>query len=1490
MPPKENPQVKEEQRNASQENGLFNDDPFAGAPDPFGMNNPPVEKDDFDPDFGPSGFNGKEFTAMTPAEKEAYNNDVAAIMDELSKTHTVNDDKLREILVDASKHGMLYHPNGEMVSEQNLETLFETLPYVYDANPDRAAYAFSDFIVVEYNPVTEGITDRTFDIDDGSVSMDKAKFLEVEDIYKEKYRYNERLVRREEINARIEATIAENPANRVALQQAVEEVDVPGKSDFDVDYGPDGFNGKKFAEMTDEEKRAYNKDVSEIIDVLAERHYSSDSIFRETMFKACQHGMLYYPDGQMVTEPILEDVFDKARNETNPYWTAHVFSRFVLVEYDPLEKTIGHTEFQHDRGEITMYVPKEDYLDDEGILQKKVDYEEDLAFIERRTAEVIAEREAQWEAERAAHREAQYTALSEEERTALSGENNAPAEEKPAKPFEFTRSVAVENADGVVSSKKFEEMTPDEQRQFFNRNETVLRGLEASETEEDMALWLNDAAGRGILFRRDGSAVAPNAVGDELAKIDETIDKAPFLSDLIFANYNPATKTLGFHPFIVEENKIVVNSEKPLSAAELDQLYKGGVNLPVEEPVAPVQANNAPVQENNAPEEENSVSVQANNAPVQENNIPVQANNAPEEESEISLDDVDISLDKSFVSLDESDISLENADAPVQEEKIVGLRPTGYENKLFADMNEAEKRAYHDGNIQVLNHLFSDEQEPEEIKDWLNIAIDRGMLYHQNGEAAAKEEVAAMLAQVSQSPDYDEKQALVSNFVVADYDPSPEEDKATYYPLRTAGDSVYADGNQKFNEAEWAAKKKEYDAQLDRAYIANLDTLSPKALVDALAENVRALNPARSNAITDKLKTLGLYHDLSYTTSDGVKHEKGFVNVDGQVYLRGNATPSTTDELVRYAEGVNPPKKPSGFFSGVREWWHNNISKLDDFTKYEEQAKEYEITKYYTCVKAGLNVAKPKSVEQYEKEAAVDLYLDANYRNLATEWKALIHSEKNPFDTSFGHNHFKQLLLNDSQLVKDFVNTPAVQKYLSQNYGASFKIFGENGRNPDPIDVAAKNAMIVEGDDIVQRNKWDLLARFADEGLDRDVYTVMNNMANSKDTVKNDAQFMKELETALRKDSEISARIRAELLKSSPEQLATFHDNYHSFHRSDVSFPIEMTAAAAGIVPDDMKNTILNEKCANWLKPLDDLTENLTEAEKDFFKAVKAAFTKYPHIANSASGDFGLLDEKFIQKMAPAAEQYAQVKDYQGIKDLGELGVLEVIAHNDLFGHFTPDKVKDEIQKDINPAFLRKTLWQSVKVEDWSQEFNKFAQNQKTQAFVADFRAAAIAYPNIGEKIVNEHKTIDQNFMNTFATAVNSYAKSEKLGKLSALVAVGKTGLLSKDINEMIDKKCKAVDPDYVSPFASAKLKPSQMSAQERAVNAQHGTQNIESGDKAILVEKAKKYGVDLNALDLDKIDLNENNIVVVGGGNEAGVVDLDDEPAREQSQMGTNV
>ena len=1006
---------KEEPRNIPRGGSLFDDDPFAGY-DPFGQNPAPAEKeetapaveekkDDFDPDFGPSGFNGKEFTVMTRAEQEAYNKDVAAIMDELSKTHTVNDDKLHEVLLDASKHGMLYYPNGEMVSEQNLETLFETLPYVYDANPDRAANTFSDFIVVEYNPVTEDITDRTFDIDDGSVSMDKAKFLEVEDIYKKEYRYKESLVRREEINARREATIAENAANRVALQQAVEEV-------------------------------------------------------------------------------------------------------------------------------------------------------------------------------------------------------NNPVEENAVKLFEFTRPVAVENERNEMREKRFDDMSPDEQRQFFYRNETVLRGLDASENAEDVSLWLNDAANRGILFYRDGSPVPTTAIDNEIQKVwdgRKATGEIPFLSDLVFANYNPDTQALGFHPLYVVDGKINVFSERPLTEVEMQYEYE--------------------------------------------------------------------------------------------------------------DYAKALK-------------------DQEELK--------------------AAEKAA---------------------------------------------------------EAE------------------RINNLSPKELVEELAENVRTLNSAKSTAITDTLKELGLYHDLSYTTQDGVKHEKGFVNVDGQIYLRGENNPATPDKLTRFVEGVQPPKKPSGFLSGVREWWHNNVSKLRDFAKYEEQTKEYEITKYYTCVKAGLDVKKPASVEQYEREAAVELYLNENFENLTAEWNertvGSIHGPLNNKNIQAKiREQFKAKLLDDNHLLRDFVRTPEMQKLLSENYGASFKLFGENGRKVPAMSEEAKATLRAAGSEIAHRNQWDILNKFATNKMDKEVYTVMSRVADSYDPAKNDLAFMKDLETVLRKNTPMGDRIRESLLTFSSKQLSDFYSNCSTFHRSDAPFSVEMAAVDAGIVTGDMKNELLNEKCAHWLKPLDELTAFSTEAEKDFFKAFKAAFTKYPHIVNTASHEFGTLDENFIKKMAPAVEQYAQVKGYKGIQDLGELGVLEVIAHNGLLGYFSSREAKKDIKEEINPAFDRKALWTRIDLDNWAKPLEHPEMDEATKTFIEDFKEGLVAHSDIREQVLKDRPEIremDENARQQLADVAKEYSNFEKgkLGDLAALVVASKIGLLSEKAANLVDFDSRTRDKNY-----GASKKFSEMSNEERKEQA----------------------------------------------------------------------
>lgn len=1293
MPPKENPQTKGEQPVFSQGNGLFDDDPFAGVPDPFGEYNPPVEKDNFDPDFGPSGFNGKEFTAMTPAEQEAYNKDVAAIMDELSKTHTVNDDKLHEVLLDASKHGMLYYPNGEMVSEQNLETLFETLPYVYDANPDRAAYAFSDFIVVEYNPVTEGITDRTFDIDDGSVSMDKAKFLEVEDVYKEKYRYKERLARREEINARREATVAENAANRVALQQAVEEtIDVPAEeTEEDVNFaelGPETYKGVEFGDMTEEQLKEYNDGVADVLKELSNGLNVESAALEKVLVDATAYGMLYYPDGKEITAQEVTAVMQKVRQEPSPDKKFDLVSDIIVTEYNPVEDTLGFLPLLSSSGNVLVHNEHGHYLDEEKMHDRKHQYEEKLARRKEEAAREEGERVARQEAESAAQQEAQYAALQEEERDALFGENSASAEEKAAKPFEFTRPIAVENADGEIRSKRFDEMTPEEQGQFFSRNESILRALETSETEEDILLCLNGAANRGFLFRRDGSAVTRNAVADEINKINETIDKVPFLSDLVFANYNPITHTLGFHPFIVESDKMVVNSAKPLSQAEMEQLYKVGID-----------------------------------APAQENNAPVQTPAAP-------------------------------------------------------------------------------------VKD---------------------------------------------------------------------------------NTAE----------------VERINRLSPKELVEELAASVQALDTAKSNAITDKLKALGLYHDLSYTTSDGVKHEKGYVSVKGEAYLRGESKPTTPDALTRFVEGVQPPKKPSGFFSGVREWWHKHVSKLDDFTKYEERMKEYEITRYYTCVKAGLNVVKPHAVVEYEREVAVDMYLDAGFEKLTAEWsKQLLDSDVNALGNQAIRGQLREKLLKDDYFGADFTEHPATRKYLSQNYGANFKIFGENGRKPDTIDADTKNAMIAVGESVVQRNQWDFFVKYTQNDADKAVYTALGRVAAADNSTKRNAEFMKDLETEFRKGTPVSEHLMQKLPTFSMMEINHFCTST-SLNQYAKPNAIEIAAVHNHLLPEELATTVLNKQCEEWLKPFDELAQQAWVAmslqDGPFINEVKSAFLAHPEIVDSFMQSGGKLDLQFVRSIKDMEGDYLRLKENSpSFKGLGDVGVLEMLAHKKLLGPYAPkyvgemcaEKVADRFQK-MDGSFKRSDFWEVAEVEEWSNRVVNMTDMKSgvvTKQFADDFLKAVVEKTTAGRRIMKEAREAQWNSFDKFVDVARDYHRSDKLGSLSALDALARTGLFSEATVKEVVNACRLADSSYVSPLANVK-KPSQMSTQERVANAQKGTENIKMGQaeeqKASGVQNAAEQKAPVEQKTAEERVVNEENYLdqYFEGGvvNEYDIDDVDNEGLNNQ-------
>lgn len=104
-------------------------------------------------------------------------------------------------------------------------------------------------------------------------------------------------------------------------------------------------------------------------------------------------------------------------------------------------------------------------------------------------------------------------------------------------------------------------------------------------------------------------------------------------------------------------------------------------------------------------------------------------------------------------------------------------------------------------------------------------------------------------------------------------------------------------------------------------------------------------------------------------------NDKTFIHLqpENEVYRIGSAEPMTQDEFVEYTKGLKKPEKPSGFLSGLREWFHKHVHPLRDFSKYDTQMKRYEIKKYDICKDAGLDVSgKAEEIEQYKADLVAE--------------------------------------------------------------------------------------------------------------------------------------------------------------------------------------------------------------------------------------------------------------------------------------------------------------------------------------------------------------------------------------------------------------------------------------------------------------------------------------------------------------------------------------
>lgn len=130
---------------------------------------------------------------------------------------------------------------------------------------------------------------------------------------------------------------------------------------------------------------------------------------------------------------------------------------------------------------------------------------------------------------------------------------------------------------------------------------------------------------------------------------------------------------------------------------------------------------------------------------------------------------------------------------------------------------------------------------------------------------------------------------------------------------------------------------------------------------------------------------------------------------ENKLYLAGYSKPiNTPDELMAKLRGVAAPKKPNrwGAFKGLREFWHNHISKLPDYTEYDKEKAVYELDKYHLAEKAGFDVSGLTAKKNEYESKHGDLYnqyQDASkYKEACRimQWSPKVDEWANAFDVS----------------------------------------------------------------------------------------------------------------------------------------------------------------------------------------------------------------------------------------------------------------------------------------------------------------------------------------------------------------------------------------------------------------------------------------------------------------------------------------------------------
>ena len=296
----------------------------------------------------------------------------------------------------------------------------------------------------------------------------------------------------------------------------------------------------------------------------------------------------------------------------------------------------------------------------------------------------------------------------------------------------------------------------------------------------------------------------------------------------------------------------------------------------------------------------------------------------------------------------------------------MGFGPTEFKGKDFKDMTPQEKEEYAQ-IVQSLKLRFLTEQSldtADDVRQRLTKACNYGMLFYPNGKMLSAKDVEEM------TKDTASLTKVAADLIVVVHD--PVHDTTEYCAMGVLGNRILIRAVE-LDENDISQKAEEYEQKSKEEFLAKVDTLSPKELIDELADGIQNFKFSfyKVGPVTEKLKNSEYYHDLNFISEQGETYEKGYAYLDGQIYIRGENTPATQEQFALYAVGLKAPKKPSGFLSGLREWFHKNIHPLKDFSEYEKRMKQYEVEKYKLCELAGFDVSgQTAQVDQYKADLA----------------------------------------------------------------------------------------------------------------------------------------------------------------------------------------------------------------------------------------------------------------------------------------------------------------------------------------------------------------------------------------------------------------------------------------------------------------------------------------------------------------------------------------